>query len=84
MEPHEEFLRFSRPSLALDEGEKERADRHVEVLTKLLELRAEEFVLAHADEPIMEQFFSDGTPYSTVERNTMNWENIIVRRGGRE
>ena len=82
--PHVEFLRLSRPSLCLSSDELANVDRHVEVFGRFLDLRAQHFVARHADEPLLEQFFSDGTPFTTQERETINWDTYKVTRAGRE
>ena len=84
MEPHEELVYFSRPSLCLTSHDIDYVNKHCEVLAEFLRLRAYRFVSARADEPLLEQFLSDGTPYTTTHHNIFNWDEWKQRREGRE
>ena len=80
----QDLLELAKPSANLENtSDHLRVQKHAAVLVDLLRLQAERFVQRHSSEPLIEQFFGDGTPLSTTETIVSQWDKFRVRRAGR-
>ena len=82
--PVDDLLWLSRPSRALDTHEMGRVHKHCEVLASMLESKMLRFVQEHQHQPLMEHFLSDSTPYTTRERDHIDWLEYSVTRSAKE
>lgn len=62
----------------------DRADKHAEVLQSFLDLKMRRFVSERSEQPLLEMFFSDATPYTVQSRHAVEADGLTARREGRE
>ena len=73
---------FSSPSSVLDPNAEHRCSKLAEVLKCFLFDRRSRWLSSHRDEPILEVYCCDGTPFKCKEKYTQEWEELHVTRSG--